>query len=261
MSLAWSCVAMDMAGEVVADADGDRTASTASVAKVFVLCEVAERLVDGRLDPAVPISRDLALQVADSGLWQHMAQSELPLVDVALLVAAVSDNWATNTLLDLVGLEASAARARALGCEGSGLHDFVRDARGEGDAPRLSTGTARELAEVARRIHVASCGTPVLGLSQGAAQLVEGWLAAGVDLSMIPAPLHLDPLAHVNGPIRLWSKTGTDVGVRADMGVIWSDKDAVAYAAVANWDPREDRGAEAMQRMHEVGMKLTARVW
>jgi beta-lactamase class A len=257
----WSVCALDRDGRVIEEVDADRAQSTASIGKIFLLCEVAERFVEGRLDPGATILRDPALRVADSGLWQHMAQSELSLADVALLVAAVSDNWATNTLLDLVGLEASAARARALGCEGSGLHDFVRDARGEGDARRLSTGTARELAEVARRIHVASCGTPVLGLSQGAAQLVEGWLAAGVDLSMIPAPLHLDPLAHVNGPIRLWSKTGTDVGVRADTGVIWSDKDAVAYAAVANWDPWEDRGAEAMQRMHEVGMKLTARAW
>ena len=261
MSLAWSCVAMDMAGEVVADADGDRTASTASVAKVFVLCEVAERLVDGRLDPAVPISRDPALQVADSGLWQHMAQSELPLVDVALLVAAVSDNWATNALLDLIGFEATAARARALGCEVSGLHDFVRDERTEGDAPRLSTGTARELAEVARRVHVASCGSPVPGLSQGAAELVERWLRAGVDLSMVPAPFHLDPLAHAEGSIRAWSKSGTDAGVRADMGVIWSGEYAIAYAAIANWAPGEDRVAEAMQRMNDLGAALAARVW
>lgn len=261
MSLAWSCYAMDMAGQVVEDADGDRPASTASVGKVFLLCEVADGIADGRLDPLTVLPRDSELAVSDSGLWQHFVQDSLLLVDACLLIGAVSDNWATNVVLDVVGLPAVADRASALGCADSGLHDRVRDARTEADPATLSTGTTRELAEVARRIHVAASGTLVPGISMGGAELVERWLLAGVDLSMVPAPLHLDPLAHVDGPIRVWSKTGTDAGVRADMGVIWSDGGAVAYAAVANWDPAEDRVAQAMARMHDLGAELSGRVW
>jgi beta-lactamase class A len=113
---------------------------------------------------------------------------------------------------------------------------------------------------VARRIHAAASGDAAPGISPGGAGLVERWLIAGVDLSMVPAPLDLDPLAHAEGPIRAWSKTGTDAGVRADMGVIWSDRGAVAYAAIATWDPREDFVAEAMRRMREFGAALAGRV-
>ena len=234
---------------------------TASVGKILLLCEVAERLADGRLDPRARVTRDPQLAVADSGLWQHLAQDSLPLVDACVLVAAVSDNWATNVLVDEVGLDAVAARAEALGCVHSGLHDRVRGVRTPDDPPTLSSGTARELAEVARRIHVAAGGGEVGGISPNAARIVEGWLLIGVDLSMVPAPFGLDPLAHAQGPVRLWSKTGTDTGIRADMGVVWSDSDSLSYAAIATWEPNEDGVDHAYERMHEAGRALASRVW
>ena len=239
----------------------DTVQSTASVGKVFLLCEVAERMVDGRLDPHARVRRDPGVAVADSGLWQHLAQDSLPLVDACLLVAAVSDNWATNVLVDEVGLESVAARAEALGCARSGLHDRVRDVRTPDNPPTLSSGTARELAEVARRIHVAAGGGDVGGISPNAARLVEGWLLTGVDLSMVAAPFRLDPLAHADGSVRLWSKTGTDAGIRADMGVAWNESDALSFAAIATWGPDEDGVDRAYERMHETGRALASRVW
>ena len=80
---------------------------TASVGKVFLLVEVADRLERGVLDPQQPLRRDRVAPVADSGLWQHLASRRRSRSrDVACLVGAVSDNWATNVLLDLVGLAA-----------------------------------------------------------------------------------------------------------------------------------------------------------
>jgi beta-lactamase class A len=252
---------MDAGGAVIDEAAGDQVLPTASVGKVFLLCEVAERIVDGRLDAGQVVFRDPRLAVADSGLWQHLAQDELPLVDACILVAAVSDNWATNVLLDLVGRTAVEERARALGCIDSGLHDRVRDVRTAADPASLSTGTARELADVARRIHLAAAGEPQSGISVAAAALVERWLLTGVDLSMVAAPFRLDPLAHGQGGVRLWSKTGTDTCVRADMGVAWNDRKAIAYVAIATWDPGDDVRELAFERMHALGSRLAARMW
>lgn len=261
MPLTWSFCVLDSEGQVVDEEAPDTVQPTASVGKVFLLCEVAERLGDGRLDPHARVRRDPQVAVADSGLWQHLAHDSLPLVDACLLVAAVSDNWATNVLLETVGLDAVAARAEALGCARSGLHDRVRDVRAADDPPALSSGTARELAEVARRIHVSARGGEVGGISGEAARLVEGWLVTGVDLSMVAAPFRLDPLAHAEGRVRLWSKTGRDTGIRADMGVAWTGTDAMAYAAIATWEPGEDRGEEAFTRMHALGSALSSRLW
>ena len=261
MGLAWSCCVLDAEGHVSDAIEADQTHPTASIGKVFLLCEVAERIADGRLDPRARLARDPRLSVADSGLWQHLAQDSLPLEDLCFLVAAVSDNWATNVLLDMVGLESVGARAQALGCHYSGLHDRVRDARTDDDPPTLSSGTARELAEVARRIHLAASGGDAEGVSVDAARLVEGWLLTGVDLSMVAAPFRLDPLAHGEGDLRLWNKTGTDRGIRADMGVIWTDADAVAYAAIATWVPGEETVNAPFERMHALGARLASRMW
>ena len=35
----------------------------------------------------------------------------------------------------------------------------------------------------------------------------------------------------------LWNKTGTDYGVRADVGAVTSGGRTVTWAAIANWDP------------------------
>jgi beta-lactamase class A len=261
VGLAWSYCVLDRRGDVVKECDADRLHPTASIGKVFLLCEIAERICDGRLDPLAPLVRQPGLQVADSGLWQHLAQTSLPLVDACVLVAAVSDNWATNVLIDLVGLGSVAARAEALGCADSGLHDRVRDVRTAADAFTLSTGTARELAEVARRIHVSADGGVVAGLSSQAARVVEGWLLMGVDLTLVAAPFRLDPLAHTSGSVRLWSKTGTDTCIRADMGAVRGESDMVAYAAIATWEAGFDGVADAFDRMHGLGAELASRMW
>lgn len=261
MALTWSFCVLDAEGNVIDAEAPDTVQPTASIGKIFLLAEVAERMADGRLDPHCRIRRDPEMAVADSGLWQHLAQDSLPVADACLLVAAVSDNWATNVLLDLVGLASVSARAEALGCTSSRLHDRVRDSRTVDDPPTLSSGTARELAEVARRIHVAASGGEVCGLSPDAARLVEGWLLTGVDLSMLAAPFRLDPLAHADGHVRLWSKTGTDACIRADMGMAWSDADALSYAAIATWDPGDEVADVPFERMHAVGRALASRMW
>lgn len=243
-------------GAVLFADDADKVLRTASVGKVFLLCEAAERIADGRLDPGAPLERDAAPAVADSGLWQHLTQASLPLVDACVLVASVSDNWATNALVEVIGLEAVAERARLLGCEHSRLHDRVRDHRGPGDPAALSSGTARELAEVARRIHLAAGGAEAPGITSAAARLVERWLLTGVDLTLVAAPLRLDPLAHVEGPLMLWNKTGWDTGVRAEMGAAWTPDDAIAYAAITQWSGDPAGEGPAFAYLHDTGERI-----
>lgn len=244
-------------GSVVAAIDADAEVTTASVGKLFLLCEAAEQVADGLLDPLEPLDRAHGGGVTGSGLWHHAASQHLPLIDVCLLIAAVSDNLATNVLLHRIGLDAVADRARALGCERSRLHDVVRDERTHEHAPHLSTGTARELADVARRIHLAAAGMDVEGISPAGGALVEQWLTTGVDLSLVAAPFRLDPLEHYEGiPWALWSKTGSDTHVRADVGVVWRGPRFRAYAGISTWDHGDVLHDEPFEPMHALGRSL-----
>ena len=260
MSVAWSYCVLDAAGAVVDECDADRVQSTASVGKVFLLCEAAELIVSGQLDPGRLLTREPGLQVAGSGLWQHLWQQQLPVADVCQLIGAVSDNWATNTLLDLIGIDAVRMRARMLGCECSELHDYVRDDRRPEHPPTLSEGTARELAEVARRIHAGAAGVLVGGITPTAALMVERWLLVGVDLSLVAAPLQLDPLAHLSDDPMVWSKTGFDHEVRADIGVAWGGERSLAYAAIATWPVDLEPSANPVDLMHSLVRSIAERL-
>lgn len=204
---------------------------TASVAKVFVLLELADRLSRATLASDTSCDRVTTTEVHDSGLWQSLRADHLAVGDLAVLVGAVSDNWATNALLDLCGLDRVQARAATLAPGGSTLHDYLRDDR-SGDVPTaVSHGCAADWSMIMRRLHLAD------GIDETVCREVLGWLALDTDLSMVAAALDLDPLAHATDDLglRLWHKTGTDAGVRADVGVVRSSTAVVSYSAICNW--------------------------
>ncbi|QBR94396.1 serine hydrolase [Nocardioides euryhalodurans] len=206
---------------------------TASLGKVFLLVEVADRLARGLLHPAQLLRRDTVAPVADSGLWQHLRTDTLPLDDVARLVGAVSDNWATNVLLEEVGLAAVQQRARTLAPGGSTLHDRVRDRRTASDAATLSEGCAADW------VGVLSALASGRGVGVEVGRTVLGWLSLGVDLSMVASAFALDPLAHAEPDrgLTVVNKTGTDSSLRADVGLVTGPAGTTAYAAICSWDP------------------------
>jgi len=246
---------------VVAVHEPLRLVRTASLGKLFLLVEIADRIERGELDPAHPVRRDRALPVADSGLWQHLSTAELPVVDVACLVGAVSDNWATNALLGLVGIETVQRRARSLAPGGSTLHDLVRDHRGPDHPPTLSEGCAADHAALMAGLAAGTVVTPDVSAR------VLAWLGTGTDLSMVAAALLLDPLAHgapgeqPDRGLRLWNKTGTDSRVRADVGVVAGPVATATYAVLCSWDRGDDRPRRpVMAAMREIGAELAALV-
>ncbi|HEY0535206.1 MAG TPA: serine hydrolase [Actinoplanes sp.] len=223
----------------------ERRLRTASVGKLLLLIETARRIGDGRPDPAEPLAKDPALAVADSGLWQHLSVPALPIADLAVLVAAVSDNFATNVLLGRIGLRPPADLAAELGLRETALLDFVRRKRAPTDPPTLSWGTAGDLAALMSGLARGSVVSPAVSAR------VDSWLATGVDLSMVASGFDLDPLAHTDGALR--NKTGTDDGVRADLGHVGPK----AYAVLANWNPDQgDRTAEVMSGVRSIGRAM-----
>ena len=229
--------------------DPGRRLATASIGKILLLAETARRITEGTLDPGEVLRRDPAIAVADSGLWQHLAVDALPIADVAVLIAAVSDNYATNVLLQRIGLDAVRALAAALKLEQTALNRMVRNVRIPGDNTRLSTGSARELASLMHRVARGRL------ISAAVSAQLDAWLATNTDLSMVAAGLDLDPLAHVGA--RLRNKTGTDNGIRADVGYLRGDQ-PLAYAVLANWDPSaRDATADVMAGMRRIGAELS----
>jgi beta-lactamase class A len=69
-------------------------------------------------------------------------------------------------------------------------------------------------------------------------QRVMGWLSLNTDLSMVASAFGLDPLAHrySDHSLLLINKTGTDKGVRAEVGAVRGRHAAVSYAVSIQFD-------------------------
>ncbi|MFL6182428.1 MAG: serine hydrolase [Actinomycetes bacterium] len=234
------------------DHQPDAVCATASVGKILLLIAVAERLADGQLDATHPVSRQGVEPVADSGLWQHLRLDELSVVDACCMIGATSDNLATNILIDLVGLDAVARTTEQLGLSEVSLDDIVRDVRRPEHPVALSTGNGRDLYRLCCELSRPQT------LSPAVTNTVIGWLALNTDLSMVAGSFGLDPLAHVEPDrgVVLWNKTGTNVGVRCDVGVVSRGHRRLAYAVLANWTPageRDELRDQVLQAMRAIG--------
>jgi beta-lactamase class A len=225
--------------------------ATASVGKVLLLLATARLIGDGELDPAERLDRRSALDVADSGVWQHLGQVDLAVADLAALVGIASDNLATNVLLKRVGFDAVDEVRSELGLRHTRLSDYVRDVRTPDDPPALSHGSATELFELFEGLRQPS------GPLSEAQRTTAGWLGLGSDLSMVASAFNLDPLARatMTRGFTLVNKTGTASGVRADAGFVSSPAGAATYAVIANWEGTEELDP-VMAEMRQLGARI-----
>jgi beta-lactamase class A len=238
--------------------DADVVLPTASIGKVFLLVTVVDALERGALDgrEVLPVVDDDL--VADSGLLQFLDGQALTVRDLCRFVGAVSDNLATNVLLRRVGLSEVTSTTARIGVVRSALHDLVRDRRGPEHVPFLSTGCASELGDVMRRLAAGDVIAPSVS-----AAVVEV-LRLNTDLSMVASAFALDPLAHVDADVgvRMFNKTGTQDGTRADIG--WVEPagqgSGAAYAVVARFTDAPAVRRTVLDAMRAVGEAIAAGV-
>jgi beta-lactamase class A len=135
-------------------------------------------------------------------------------------------------LLRHVGLGAVRARTESLGLTRTALIDQARDRRGPDDAPQLSVGSTAEFGWLFGALARGEIVDPVTS------GRVLGWLSLNADLSLVAGAFGVDPLAHrgVDHGLQIVNKTGADVGVRSEAGVIRGPRSALAYAVTVQFD-------------------------
>ena len=220
--------------------DPDMVLPLASVGKVLLLGEVARRLADRTLAADLPVELlDADREVGGTGLLGQLSPRWWTVADLATAVATVSDNAATNALLRLVTLDAVRDLARGAGLRATTVHDRIRAERGPGVPETFATGTARELCAFLADVAQGTWHSPQ------ACDLLRGWLAGNTDRTMVADSIGHDPWS--GDGVRVENKTGTDTGVRADIGIV-SGRHTVVYAVIAAFPPGEERAAVAELR-------------
>jgi beta-lactamase class A len=210
-------IAVAADGTVLYERAADEVCPAASVIKIPILMTVHADAAEGRL------SLDERLAVGEhmpgSGVLGWVpGVTELTIRDLAMLMTIVSDNTATNRLMEHVGVNRIAERMREWGCERTRLQrkmfDFEAANRGLDNVacPRELAGLLVRLVrgELVDR-KTSDAVLAVLEATQDDA-LIRRYLPAGV---------------------RVAHKTGSLEKVRNDAAVIWGDRPVVAVGLVS----------------------------
>lgn len=210
-------------GQVIFSADSHVVMPVSDLCALPILVEVAVRLEEGSLDPGTLLSR--GDDVSGGGVWRHLDQEKLSLADVAALAAANDDREAVNALLDAVGLEAVTRRMAELGMTRSAVLDRFRGDRGPDDAPHVAIGTTREYADLFARLARRE------GLPSGAIDRLAALFARRRDVSLVGAPLAVDPYPAADVPDLIFlNQLGRAEGVLAEAGIVLGRRAALTFA-------------------------------
>ncbi|HEX5500188.1 MAG TPA: serine hydrolase, partial [Thermomicrobiales bacterium] len=206
---------------------------TASVIKLAVLVELFRQAAAATIDLDGRITMTADDRVLGSGILKELGGGLAPTArDLATAMVVLSDNTATNLLIDLVGgVEPVNATMRdRLGLPDITLHRRIDFGQIGSDVRRFGESTPRDLARLAAAI---ARGEAVDAASSAAMLDI---MRRQQYLNQVPRYLNVNPHADALGETQsVWvgCKTGMTPGVRTDAGVIHLPGETdIAYCAM-----------------------------
>jgi beta-lactamase class A len=232
----WGFFAQDLRSGRTVERAPDTTFPTASLIKVAILVELERQALAGDLSMDQTVELRDSDRVGGSSLLRHFSAGiRLPLRDWAFLMMQVSDNTATNVLIDLAGLEAINATMDREGFPAIRLNHKIDFEHLWADPAHLGVGTPRAFAGLLGAILEERLLSPAA--CQDMLRLMDG-VGAGERLARyIPYNPYAAQMRErgvppeESGPLlRFSGKTGSLTGVRTHAGVLWSDEVPVRLA-------------------------------
>jgi beta-lactamase class A len=223
-----------------------RPVHPASTIKVLILLATLEQVHRGKLtlELELPLP-DPADRAGGSGVLRDLTRvRRLAVGDLLTLMIVISDNAATNVVIDAVGFDAINACGRNLGCTATRIERHLMDPGQPGEKLTCALDQALLLDRLAR-----GCALP-RRLTEYALDLLSRQQVR----DRIPAFLP--------GSARCWNKTGELLGVRHDVGLIGTDGGPRAVVAVLVDELADDRsrtaysGGPACDRIADLARKV-----
>jgi beta-lactamase class A len=218
------------------DLRSDAIYSSASIIKLPILWTFFEQVDRGTLNPAERWRLAESDRVDGSGVLKLLqAGADLTLLDLATLMIVVSDNSATNVLIDRLGLATVQEATDRLGLAGTRLgrkmYDFEARERGLDNV-----ATPSDIARLLYRFYRAD------GLSVASADCARRILGGQQLNAGLPARLPYDSV---------WHKTGNLPGLLHDAGWIDHERGAAIVVAFSDQLANDGDGAAALAAVGE----------
>jgi beta-lactamase class A len=213
------------------------TFPTASAIKLAIVYELFKQVEEQRIDLDEKATLDRRQAVGGAGVLAEMGTPTLSIRDYAVLMVMLSDNTATNVLIDRLGMDRIAARMQGLGLAGTRLRRRMMD----GAAARRGDENVSTPDELVRLLKTMNDGMPK------AIELLkkpkENRLRKGLPEGVASA-----------------DKSGELEGVRVDAGIVFAKNRPYALCVMTTFLKSETEGERAIVEISRVAYEYFSRL-
>ncbi len=232
------------------DLGGDNRVRTASTIKIAIMVEAFARVAEGKAKWTDEVVLTTAKKVSGSGVLQELSDGlKLTLRDAVTLMMIVSDNTATNLVLDVLTTDAVNARMDSLGLKQTRVLRKV----GSGGTSRagedptlkpfgLGVTTPREMVTLMEKLEHGEVINPA---------------ASKEMLDLMKREQHRDGIGRAIAGIEMATKAGALDKLRSDVGIIYSKRGRIAMAITCDDMPEviwteENPGYLMLSRLSQI---------
>src|SRR3954468_4159088 len=213
------------------------TFPTASAIKLAIVYELFKQAEEGKIRLEETTTLDRRQAVGGTGVLVEMGTPTLSIRDYAVLMVTLSDNTATNLLIDRLGIERIAARMQRLGLNGTRLRRHMMD----GAAARRGEENVSTPDELARLLAVMNDGMPeaIALLKKPKDNRLRKGLPEGVASA---------------------DKSGELEGVRVDAGIVFAKNRPYVLSVMTTFLKDEAEGERAIETISRTAYEYFSRL-
>ena len=213
------------------------TFPTASAIKLSIVYELFKQAAEKRIDLDEKVTLDRRQAVGGSGVLVEMGTPTLSIRDFAVLMVTLSDNTATNVLIDRLGMDRIAARMKTLGLNGTMLRRHMMD----GAAARRGDENVSTPDELVRLLQAMNDTMPeAIALLK---KPKENRLRKGLPEGVASA-----------------DKSGELEGVRVDAGIVYAKNRPYALCVMTTFLKDDLEGERAIEEISRVAYEYFSRL-
>jgi beta-lactamase class A len=220
---------------------------SASTIKLGVLYELMKQVEAGKLslDAQVPLDRKKV--VGGAGILQDLGTPTLSIRDYAQLMAVISDNTATNVVIDAVTMDAVNVRMRTLGLTNTKLRRRMMDsaAARRGDENVTTAGDLAKLMEIFFKGQ---------GLTPAGRDEALRILKVRNDLKRTPM------LNAIPAQVEVANKEGDLEGVWADVGIVFVKNRPYIFSVMTTYLQDDKAGERVIEDLSRAAYNYFSRL-